>query len=305
MRSTGNVAVELHDRGQPVFAGRADRGRPADQMRQEGIEAHVEAGIVRGLDQEIEVAVIVAGDHALRAGRLDLGDIGREVLHLAERHQLVADDLDIGAQFRQPLLGVVLDRLAEQIILVEQIDLLQILRQRLDAGGGAHVDGACKAEMPEVALLVGELGRERAAVQIEDAVVGIARVVLGHRIDQRRADIGARAMHHERDVLVGHAFQRDQRFGRLQLVIERDQLELAPKRAAHGVFPRDDKLEDLEELVAARGERARERIGIGELDGFFGHNRPAGEQQSQDRKRIAEQPQTAHDVLPYALSLFG
>ena len=159
--------------------------------------------------------------------------------------------------------------------------------------------------MPEVALLVGELGRERPAVQIKDAVVGIAGIVLRHRVDQRRADIGAGAVHHERNVLVGHALERDQRFGRLQLVVERDQLELAAERAARGVFPRDDKLENLQELVAARGERAGERIGIGELDRLFGQNRPAGKQQTKDSKRIAKQPQTAHDVLPYALSLFG
>ena len=85
-------------------------------------------------------------------------------------------------------------------------------------------------------------------------------------------------MHDERDVLVRHAFQRDQRLGRLQLVVERDQLVFAPERAAHGVLACDDELEDLQELVAARGKRPGERIGIGELDGFFGRNGPASKQ---------------------------
>jgi hypothetical protein len=259
----GDVTVELHDRGQAVLAGRSNRGRAANQVREKRVEPHVEPGIDRGLDQEVEVAVVIAGDDALRAGGLDLGHIGREVLHLAEWHQFVADDLDVGTQLRQPLLGVALDRLAEQIVLVQEVNLLQVRRQRLDAGGGAHIDRPCEAEVPEVALLVGQLGRERAAVQIEDAIVGIAGVVLGHRVYQGRADIRSGAMHYERNILVRHALERDQRFGGLQLVVERNEFVFLPQGAAGRVLARDDILENLQEFVATRGERTRERVGIG------------------------------------------
>jgi hypothetical protein len=148
-------------------------------------------------------------------------------------------------------------------------------------------------------LLVGQFGRERPAVQIQDAVVRIARIVLRDAVDHRRADIGADAVHHERDVLVGYVLQRDQRFGGLQLVVERHQLELAAERAALGVLARDDELEDLEKLVAGGGERPRERIGVSELDGLFGCRRSSESQKAQDRKRIANKAQAkAHRVLP-------
>ena len=250
-----DVLLILGDRGQPVLPARADRRRPADQVREVGVVPDVQAGVVARLDEQVQVTVVVAGDQALRARRLDLGDIGREVLHLPERHQFVADDLDIGAELLQEAQRVVLDRLAEDVVLVQQIHLLDRLRQRLDAGVGALLHAAGETELPEVAFLVGQLGRQRAAVHVDDAIVRVAGVVLRHAVDQRGADIRSGALHHERDVLVGHALQRDQRLGRLQLVVEGHQLELPAQRAALRVHVVDDVVEHLKELIAAGGER--------------------------------------------------
>jgi hypothetical protein len=100
-----------------------------------------------------------------------------------------------------------------------------IFWQRLDPGDRSHFDVAGEAKLPEVALLVGQFGRQGAAVQIEDTVVGIAGVVFRHAIDQRRAYIRSRALHDERNVLVGDALQGDQRFRRLQFVVERHDLK--------------------------------------------------------------------------------
>jgi len=51
-------------------------------------------------------------------------------------------------------------------------------------------------------------------------------------------------------------YQRDQRLGRLQLVVEGDELEFLAERAALGVDVVDDELEHLKAGIAASGERA-------------------------------------------------
>ena len=96
---------------------------------------------------------------------------------------------------------------------------------------------------------------------------GIALVVLVDAVDQRGGDIGAAALHDERHVLVGRALERDQRVGGLRLVVERHQLELLAERAALRVDVVDDVLHLLQVGVAHLGERTRQRIGVGDLDG--------------------------------------
>src|SRR4051812_27244159 len=86
--------------------------------------------------------------------------------------------------------------------------------------------------MPEAAFFVGQFGRYRAAVEVDDAVVRVAVVVLFDRLDQGGCDVGAAALHDERHVLVGGALERDQRIRRLRLVVERHQFELLAERAA-------------------------------------------------------------------------
>src|SRR5258708_33657675 len=88
-----------------------------------------------------------------------------------------------------------------------------------------------EAEMPEAALLIGEFGRYGAAIDIDDAVVGIALVVLVDGVDQRGGDVGAAALHDAWDVLVGDGLERDQRFGGLRPVVKAHQFELTAERA--------------------------------------------------------------------------
>ena len=162
-----DVLMVFHDRGKPAFAVRADRRRGADYMRKIGVVADIQPGIDAGLDQQVEVGPVVPGDQRLRAGRLDLGDIRRKILDLHQRDELVGDDLDVGTILAEEPLGVLLDRLAEQVVLVQQIDRLDRLRQRLDPRHRAHLHAADEAEMPEAALLVGKFGRQLAAVQLQ------------------------------------------------------------------------------------------------------------------------------------------
>ena len=125
------------------------------------------------------------------------------------------------------------------------------------------------AEVPEAALVVGELRGDRAAVHVDDAVLGVAGVVLFHAFDQGGGDVGAAALHDEGDVLVGGALEGDQGVRRLGLVVEGDQLELAAEGAAAGVDVVDHVVELLEVLVADLGERTRERISVHDLDGLL------------------------------------
>ena len=80
------------------------------------------------LISSVHVRAPVAGQQRLRARGLDLGDVGREVLDLAERDQLVADHLHVGPELGEEGLHVALHRLAEQIVLVQQVDLGDVLR---------------------------------------------------------------------------------------------------------------------------------------------------------------------------------
>ena len=99
------VGIELRQRVVVIFAHLlddadavlADGARRAQRAAVVGVPVHLEPGVLAGLDQQQHVVAPVAGDHRVRARGLDLGDVRREVLHLLQRVQLVADDLDVGA----------------------------------------------------------------------------------------------------------------------------------------------------------------------------------------------------------------
>ena len=80
------------------------------------------------------------------------------------RNQFVADHLHVGSQLGEIVLHLALHRLAEQIVLVDQIDLGRVLWQGADHHLGFHAGVQVEAEMPEAALLVGQLRRHRAAI---------------------------------------------------------------------------------------------------------------------------------------------
>ena len=86
-----------------IEVGLLDRGRTAGAAGIIGVPVDLQAGVGRGLQQQREVLPPVAGDDAVGAGRLDLGDIGREVGDLQQRMQFVADDLDVGPLGREHL----------------------------------------------------------------------------------------------------------------------------------------------------------------------------------------------------------
>ncbi len=279
-----DVLVERHDRAHLAVSGGADRGGAAAQVRVHRVVADVEPRVHAALDQEGHVGSPVAGDERLGPRGLDLGDVGREVLDLAERDQLVAHHLHVRTNLAQERLHVALHRLPEEVVLVEQVDLGHVLGQGPHHGLGLHAHVRVHAEVPVAALLVGQLGGDRSAVDVDDPVGRVPLVVLVHSLDEGGRDVGARALHDHRDVLVGGRFQGEQRLGRLRLVVEGDQLELLPEGAAPAVDVVDDVLELLQVLIAHLREGPREGIGVHDLDGVLGVGRPGAEDEAGGQK---------------------
>jgi arginase family enzyme len=90
-----------------VEVGLLDRGRAAGAAGVIGVPVDLQPGVRGGLQQQREILAPVAGDDAVGARCLDLGDVGREVGDLEQRMQFVADDLDVRPLGGQHGLGVV------------------------------------------------------------------------------------------------------------------------------------------------------------------------------------------------------
>ena len=159
-----------------------------------------------------------------------------------------------------------------RVVHIDQIDLLN-RRLILDVVGDRlqlHVAVGVEAEMPEVAGVVGQAGIDGGIVQVQNAAVGIAFIVLGDSLAQRRADMAAIALCDVMHALVDRALQRDQAVLGARLVVDRDQFELLAIEAAMRVEIVDEVREVLGTGVTNIRERTRQRVDIGDLDGVLG-----------------------------------
>ena len=179
-----------------VEVGLLDRGRAAGAAGIIGVPVHLQAGVGGGLQQQREVLAPVAGHDGVGAGRLDLGDVRREVGDLEQRMQFVADDLDVGPLGGEHRPGGGADRFAERIVLVDQIDVLDGRHGLHVVGERLHLDVGVRipAEMPEAAFLVGQDRIDRGIVEVQHFLAGIALVVFGDEIRQRAGDRRAVAL---------------------------------------------------------------------------------------------------------------
>ena len=152
------------------------------------------------------------------------------------------------------------DRLAERVILVDQVDLLDLLVLGDDVGHRRHlhVGVGVEAEMPEVALLVGQRRIDRGIVEEQHFLAGIALVVLQHRFGDRERDRAAVALDDVARAVVERLLQLDQRFLRIDLVVERQELDLLAVDAAGGVDRVDVELMRLLRQNAGAGGAAGE-----------------------------------------------
>jgi hypothetical protein len=270
--------VPLGDLLHAPDAGLAERGDRADRPGVVGVEGDVEPGIARRLDEQRHVVAPVAGDDGVGARRLHLGDVGREVLHLAERVQVLADDLDVGALAREVGLGRARDRLPERVVLVDQVDLLDLLvlgeegRERLHL----HVAVGVEAEVPVAAFRVGEIRVDRGVVEVEDLLPRVALVVLLDRVAERERDRRALALDDVADAAVDDLLQLVQGLLRAHPVVEPDDLDLERSGEPLAVDLVGGELEVLEPVLAGVGERAGERVDVSHPDDLLRGSRQAG-----------------------------
>ena len=256
--------VDLARRARAHGRGRAGGNRIV------GVELDVvQARVVRGLDQQRQVRAPVAGDHRVGARLLDLGDIGREVAHLGQRREVVADDLDIGTLGLEHVLGVLRHLVAVGVVLVDQIDLLHIGKvlhvggQRLHLHRGVSVE----AEVPVAALAVRQVRIHRGIVEVDDLLALVARVVLFQRIHDGQRRARAIALHHVARALVHGRAQRAGGFLRAELVVNADHFEFHAGRILLAEFLRQE-LEALELVRTQRCHQAGQRVQPGDLDGL-------------------------------------
>ena len=203
--------------------GLLDRSRAAGAAGVIGVPVGLQAGVGRRLQQQREVLAPIAGDDAVGARGLDLGDIGRKIGDLEQRMHFVADDFDVRPLLFQHGPRRCSHRLAERIVLIDQINLLDVRpafhegRQRghLDVGIGVP------AKMPKGAFVVGQNWIDRGVIEIKHLLAGIAVVVLRHPVRQAPRDRRAVALRDDADARVGRLLRLDQALLRIGLVVER------------------------------------------------------------------------------------
>ena len=195
--------------------------------------------------------------------------------------QLVADDLDVGPLLAQHADGGLGHGLPERVVLADDVHLLDVLvgGDHVGERGHLHVGVGVEAEVPVVALLVRQRRVHRRVIQVEDAVAGVALVVLLHGVGDRVGDAGAVALEHERDPVADDLLELDQALLRAHLVVERHDLELASEHASRLVDGVGGVLELVEPVLAGGREGPRQRVDVGDADGIGG--RRAGREPGQ------------------------
>ncbi len=233
---------------------------------------------------------------------MDLGDVWGKVLDLAQRDEIVADDPDVRPFHGQHFLRRFAHCLSEGVILVEQIDLANrrlpghIVGHYADLRVGMHFE----TKVPEIAFRLGQCGVERVEVEEQDLLIRIAGVMLYQRVADCVRDVRC-GRSDETDVLIDGLSEDDQRFLRVRLVVEGDDLDFPPaEHAAAGIDDVGAGLEYLEPLLALQGERPAHRPQNGEF--YRVRCRRATQVKGQNcARRHAPEPARRHS-LPRALS---
>ncbi len=244
-----------------------DRGRAAGAACIVGVPVDLQTGVRCGLEQQGEVLAPVAGDDAVRARRLDLCDVGREVLDLQQRMLFVTDDLDVGTLGLEHREGRCADRFAERVVLIDQVDLLHRRLGLHVVGQRFHLDVGIRipAEVPVAALVVREARIDRGIVEEQHFLAGVAFVVLVDEVDQRARHRRTVALGEVANAGVDRLLGLDQAFLRVDLVIERHDLDLLAADAALGVHFVGQILKRLEADFADAGAAAGQRIDVGDF----------------------------------------
>ena len=102
------------------------------------------------------------------------------------------------------------DGLAESVVLIEQINLLDIFLPRNVIGDGVelHIDMRIETKMPEIAFLVGQRGILRGKIEVQHRLIRVADVVFGDRIGQCVGDIRAASLDHKTNARINNPLQQ-------------------------------------------------------------------------------------------------
>mmetsp|Transcript_22694 Transcript_22694/g.37339 ORF Transcript_22694/g.37339 Transcript_22694/m.37339 type:complete len:411 (-) Transcript_22694:3483-4715(-) len=250
--------------------------------------------------QAQHVRAPIACDDGIRTGGHDLAAIGREILDLADGVQLIPDNLDIGALFPNETHGRRGHGLAEGIVLADDIYLFDglILRNHIRQRVHLDVGIGVKAEVPEVALVIGQGRIHGGVIQKQHPVIRVAAIVLLDRLGQRIGHTGGVALGDIADALIDGDLQLDQGFLGADLVVEGDDLEhVTVQHAAlfvHQLFGGEFILVQAVHARARKG--AAERIDEGNFNGIGGDGKGA-DRQGQCRGQ-AKHNGFAHVFLP-------
>jgi hypothetical protein len=180
------------------------------------------------------------------------------------------------------------------VVLVDQVNLLRLPVRRDDGSEGVdlHVDVGVEAEVPEIALLVGERRVDGRVVQEQQFAARVALVVLEHGFRQRMGHVRTVALGDEANPLVDGLLERHQAFLGTGLVVEADEFQLRPaEHPAPGVDLVDGRLDVAAAHLPLQRKRAALRIDVGDLDGV-GRDGACGEctesGREQPDKRVAD-----------------
>ena len=245
------------------YAGVAQSGGRAQAVAVERVEMRVEPLFARGFDEQRQVVAPVAGDHRVGAACADFGNVRREVLHAAGGDEFVGDDRNVRAALLQRALGFTADVVAEAVVLVEQIDFLHrfILLDDIGERVHAHAGVGIEAEMPEAAIRVGERGVVGGIIEEHHAVLRIAGILLVDRVDERRGNRRAIALHDKANILVDGRTQLDETGFAAALAVEDHELQRVFAIGQGNATVRVHALHAEAQIALNSRARVRERTG--------------------------------------------
>ena len=138
--------------------------------------------------------------------------------------------------------------------------------------------------MPEAALVVRKHRIGRPIVEIQDFLTGVALVVLGDEIRQRGGDRRAAALGQNTNAGIDRLLRLNQALLRVQLVVERHDLDLLAENPALGIQFIGEELKGLQVSFASAGTATRQRVDVADFKGILGHCRRAEHRQREERR---------------------
>ena len=216
--------------------------------------------------------------------------------------QLVADDLDVRPLGLHHGDGGRTHGLAERVVLVDQVDLLDVGLRLHVVGQRFHLDIGVGIP-PEVRIGAFVIGQDRidgGIIEVQDLFAGIALVVLGDPLGKGCGDGRAVALRDDARAGIDGLLHLDQAFLGVGLVVEGQDLELLAGSAAFTVQLFGEELEGLEANFTDGGPRPRQRVDIGDLNGLLGECRAVDGGQCTEAHKGREQAgrHGASEVFP-------